>query len=623
MADDAPRRSDRRKRKQVSATTVVDQESFNELVPVAGELLQQIDAQESLDKEGVSTSLPVEVLPASAGLRATKEVSSSLAARSTPLPCAAPLPPSLPSDALQLIMAAMHYKYAGMIEKPISWDVAAVRAGVPEVRSSECKRWCEPARGLLEIGLRHFRDDAPTADQLQARTECEPNARRAKALLEKANRPLRRCKSGPVPEAAHGRRGSSVRNRLILDVYLPGIAAATLVEAEAGGSTTIGEAAKRVGVPEKAAAFWLRELQALQPVEDDKENAQSRQAQSRQAHEASAPAVNNRMPLADAADAADANADAREEEEEEEEEEADGGGDGHRQPAGKSSVPRAEQLDVLTPDGGHQRAMLSFAESEVQHKMGELCCVCRERRVTIAPASTEGLDVKVNFPIKTWVAAADPLNPGLFLCGRCAGLRKARAAARRKLSRDGTARAAAAAQAARAADRGDEAQEEEEAEGGEDEEGGEGGDAGGDGKSRNDAQREANINPFSGRFTPEGPGGARAAGGGRVLRAAQHDALCANPGLLRGRVRARDIACGESRRHRQLARATWRHVCRYGPRRDRRRRCSSSWPAHAHASRAGCAVAPRTPQHREGVGVWPLPRSPSPLSPSPVLLPRI
>ena len=48
MADDAPRRSDRRKRKQVSATTVVDQESFNELVPDAGELLQQIDAQESL-----------------------------------------------------------------------------------------------------------------------------------------------------------------------------------------------------------------------------------------------------------------------------------------------------------------------------------------------------------------------------------------------------------------------------------------------------------------------------------------------------------------------------------------------------------------------------------------------
>ena len=369
MADDAPRRSDRRKRKQVSATTVVDQESFNELVPDAGELLQQIDAQESLDKEGVVTSLPVEVLPASAGKRATKEVSSSLAARSTPLPCAAPLPPSLPSDALQFIMAAMHFEYASMTDKPISWDVAAGRAGVPVGRSSECKRWCEPARGLLEIGLRHFRDDAPTADQLQARAECEPNARRAKELLEKANRPLRRCK----PEAARGGRGSSVRHRLILPVYLPGIAAATLVEAESGRSMTIKEAAKIVGVPEKAAAFWLRELQALQA---DKENAQSRQAQSRQAHEASAPAVNNRRPLADAADAADANADAREEEEEEEEE-ADGVGDGHRQPAGKSSVPRAEQLDVLTPDGGHQRAMLSFAESEVQHKMGELArCGC-------------------------------------------------------------------------------------------------------------------------------------------------------------------------------------------------------------------------------------------------------
>ena len=46
-------------------------------MPVAGELLQQIDAQESLDKEGVSTSLPVEALPASAGLRAPTEVSSS------------------------------------------------------------------------------------------------------------------------------------------------------------------------------------------------------------------------------------------------------------------------------------------------------------------------------------------------------------------------------------------------------------------------------------------------------------------------------------------------------------------------------------------------------------------
>ena len=111
------------------------------------------------------TSLPVDrLLPASAGLRATKEVSSSLAARSTPLPCAAPLPPSLPSDALQLIMVAMHFKYASMTHKPISWDVAAERAGVPAVRSSVCKRWCEPARGLLEIGLRHFRDDAPTAD---------------------------------------------------------------------------------------------------------------------------------------------------------------------------------------------------------------------------------------------------------------------------------------------------------------------------------------------------------------------------------------------------------------------------------------------------------------------------
>ena len=172
-----------------------------------------------------------------------------------------------------------------MTDKPISWSVAAERAGVPDVRAERCGPWCEPARGLLKTGLRHFRDEAPTADQLKARAECEPNARRAKELLEKANRPLRRCKSGPVPEAARGRRGSSVRHRLILDDYLPGIAAATLVEAESGRSMTIKEAAKIVGVPEKAAVFWLLELQAL--LQADKENAQCRQA-----HEAHATAVN-------------------------------------------------------------------------------------------------------------------------------------------------------------------------------------------------------------------------------------------------------------------------------------------------------------------------------------------